>query len=151
MTELSPQAERVRTRFGWVAALNVASAVLLLAVGVANAVSGFLGHGWIWTVVPLVMGVVILRSASALWKMRDRVAAGQNRLAAMDEPTRRARKRRARRIVFVQFGVMGVVSITGAVVGGWVGFFAALLAMFIVLELLGLVVRHRRRSQTQSE
>jgi hypothetical protein len=151
VTDLSPEANRVRVRFGWIAALNVASSVFLLAVGVANAVSGFLGHGWLFTVVPLVMGAVILRSASALWKMRDRVAAGQDRLAAMDEPMRRARKRRARRIVFLQFGVMGMVSITGAIVGGWLGFFVALLAMFIALELLGSVVRLLRRSHTLSE
>lgn len=151
MTDLSPEASRVRVRFGRIAALDVALAVVLVAVGIANAVTGYLGHGWFLTVVLLVLGVVCLRSASHLWKVRDRVAAGQDRLAAMDEPTRRARERRAKRIAFLQLVVMGAISIAGAVVGGWLGFFVALLAMLIALELLGLVARFllRRRSQTQ--
>jgi hypothetical protein len=145
VTDLSPEANGVRARFGRFAAFSVAFSMFLIAVGVGNAVSGFLGHGWFFTVVPLVLGVVSLRSASVLWNVRDRVAAGQDRLAAMDEPTRRARKRRANRIVFLQFGVMGVISITGAIVGGWLGFFVALWAVLIALELLGLVVRLLRR------
>ena len=142
----------MRVRFGRIAIFNVVCALFLIVVGVANAVSKFLGHGWFFTVVPLVLGVVCLRSASHVWGMRDRVAAGHDRLAKMDEPTRRERKRRAKRMVVLQFGVMGVISITGAIVGGWLGFFAALLAMMIALELLGLVVKLlvRRRSQTQS-
>jgi hypothetical protein len=153
VTDLSPEANQVRARFGWIAIFNVAFAVVLIAVGVANAVTKFLGHGWFFTVVPLVMGVVCLRSASHLWNIRDRVAAGQDRLAAMDEPTRRARKRRANRIVFLQFVIMGAISIAGAVLGGWLGFFVALLAMLIALELFGLAVKLliRRRAQTQSE
>jgi uncharacterized membrane protein YfcA len=135
----------VRARFGWAAVFEVAFALLLIVVGVVNAVSGFLGHGWFFTVVPLVLGVVSLRSASVIWNVRHRVAAGHDRLARMDESTRRARKRRANRIVFLQFGIMGVISITGAIVGGWLGFFVALLAMLIALELLGLVVRILRR------
>ncbi|HEY3462743.1 MAG TPA: hypothetical protein VGK62_04730, partial [Gaiellaceae bacterium] len=103
MNDLSPEATQVRSRFGWFAIFEVAFAVLLIAVGVVNAVSGFLGHGWFFTVVPLVLGVVSLRSASVVWNVRDRVAAGHERLAKMDEPTRRARKRRANRIVFLQF------------------------------------------------
>ena len=71
----------------------------------------------------------------------------------MDEPTRRARKRRANQIVFIQFVLMAAISITGAVVGGWLGFFVALLAMLIALELVGLVAKLllRRRSQTHSD
>ena len=48
---------------------------------------------------------------------------------------------------------MGAIWITGAVVGGWVGFFVAILAVLIALELFGLVVKLliRRRAQTQSE
>jgi len=143
----------VRVQFGRFAVFEVAFAVFLIAVGVANAVSKVLGDRWFFTVGPLVLGVVCLRSASHIWKVRDRVAAGHGRLAAMDEPTRRARKRRASRIVALQFVIMGVISITGAVVGGWLGFFVALLAMLIALELLGLGAKLviRRRAHTQSE
>jgi uncharacterized membrane protein YfcA len=153
VTDLSPQANQVRTRFGQFAVFNVVVSVVFLVAGLANAVSGFLGHGWAFTVVPLILSVGCLRSASLLWKIRDRVAAGHERLAQMDEPTRRARKRRANRLAFLQFGGMGVIAIIGAIVGGWLGFFVALFAMMIALELLGLVVKLllRRRSQTQSE
>jgi uncharacterized membrane protein YfcA len=123
------------------AVINVALSVLFITAGVVNSVSGFLGDGWLFTVGPLVLGVVTLRSASLLWKVRDRVAVGQDRLAALDEPTRRARKRRATRLVWLELAVMGAISIAGAIVGGWLGFFVALLALLIALELLGLVTR----------
>jgi hypothetical protein len=151
VTDRSPEASRVRTRFGRIALFEVAFAMFLLAVGMANAVSGFLGHGWFFTVVPLVLGIASLRSASLVWNIRDRVAAGQDRLASMDEPTRRARKRHANRIVFLELGVMGAISIAGAIIGGWPGFLVALLVMAVALELLGLAVRvFRRRTRTQS-
>lgn len=154
MTDLSPDANQVRARFGWIAIFNFAFAVVLIAVGVANALTKFLGHGWFFTVVPLVLGVVCLRSASHVWTLRDRVAAGRDRLAAMDEPTRRARKRRANRIVFFQLVIMGAISIVGAFVGGWLGFLVALLAMLIALELFAFLVKlliGRRRVQARSE
>jgi uncharacterized membrane protein YfcA len=135
----------VRTRYARLAVAEVVFAVVLLVVGVTNAISGFLGHGWFLSVVPLALAVVSLRSASVLWNVRDRVAAGQDRLAAMDEPTRRARKRRAYRIVSLQFVVMMVVMITGASVGGWLGLLVALLAQLGALELLSLALRLRRR------
>lgn len=143
----------MRVQFGWFAVFQVALAVVLLAVGIANAATKFLGDAWFLTVGPLVLAVVCLRSASHLWNIRDRVAAGHQRLAEMDEPTRRARKRRANRIVFLQFVIMGAISIAGAVLGGWLGFFIALLAMLIALELFGLVVKLlvRRRAHIQSE
>jgi uncharacterized membrane protein YfcA len=154
VTDLSPDANQVRARFGWIAIFNFAFAVVLIAVGVANALTKFLGHGWFFTVVPLVLGVVCLRSASHVWTLRDRVAAGRDRLAAMDEPTRRARKRRANRIVFFQLVIMGAISIVGAFVGGWLGFLVALLAMLIALELFAFLVKlliGRRRVQARSE
>ncbi len=141
MTDLSPEANRVRVQFRWIALFTAACSVFLVLLGIVNAVSGFLGDSWLFTVVPIVFGLGGLRGAWLVWEMRDRVAAGHDRLARADEPTRRAADRRARRGTILLFVVFGAISIAGAIVAGFTGLFVAMVATLIAVELFGFVAK----------
>jgi hypothetical protein len=145
VTNLSPEANRVRVEFRWYALFTAACSVFLVLVGTVNAVGGFLGDGWLFTVIPIVFGFVGLRGAWLVWAMRNRVAAGHDRLARADEPTRRAADRRARRGTILLFVVFGAISIVGAIVAGFIGFFVAMGATLIALELFGFVAKRLMR------